>query len=186
MSMQPVRMSRTGIAPRALESGERFGMWTALAEAPRGIAHPSHRPRPNFPRKITCRCDCGTVRDVLLFSLVGTRKPSRNCGCVAKHGRRRGLTRKQVTSEATLRAKYGITLAHRDAMIQRQNGRCAICHKLTEKLCVDHCHKTGQVRGMLCNQCNYGIGQLKDSITVLRDAIQYLGADCTVQMGCSG
>jgi len=58
----------------------------------------------------------------------------------------------------------------------RQNlvrGRCDICHA-QGKLHVDHCHTSGIIRGLLCNSCNLGIGHLKDDITVLRSATNYL------------
>ena len=50
---------------------------------------------------------------------------------------------------------------------------CQICSS-THKLCIDHCHVTGKVRGMLCNSCNRGIGLLKDNPEVLMAAVKYL------------
>ena len=55
----------------------------------------------------------------------------------------------------------------------RQNLKCAICEQV-EELAVDHCHTTGKVRGMLCNNCNNGIGRFKDNIDYLHNAINYL------------
>ena len=72
---------------------------------------------------------------------------------------------------------YGLTQAAYDDILKQQNGRCAICErgqKLDSVLCVDHDHDTGQVRGLLCNQCNTGIGLLQDSIGMLASAIIYL------------
>jgi hypothetical protein len=64
-------------------------------------------------------------------------------------------------------------------MLQQQNGLCAICKKTetgkTSNLCVDHCHKTGKVRGLLCNNCNKGLGLFKDNPEVLLNASAYLG-----------
>lgn len=57
-------------------------------------------------------------------------------------------------------------------------GTCEICDKCPEKnkkaLSVDHCHKTGVVRGILCQDCNMGIGNLKDNTKILKKAIKYL------------
>lgn len=55
-----------------------------------------------------------------------------------------------------------------------QDGRCAICNKEMKQVNVDHCHKTQEVRGLLCTACNTGIGKLKDDISVLESAIKYL------------
>lgn len=59
------------------------------------------------------------------------------------------------------------------------NNRCTICKTPFSKIwnehdCVDHCHKTGQVRGLLCHRCNTGLGMFRDSTKILRAAIQYL------------
>jgi hypothetical protein len=78
-----------------------------------------------------------------------------------------------------LRDKYGITEEEYNAMFTAQNGKCAICLSDTEtgkwkRFCVDHCHTTGRVRGLLCNECNRGIGLLKDNPTILTNAVKYL------------
>lgn len=72
--------------------------------------------------------------------------------------------------------KYGITLEQYDEMFEDQDGKCAICLKTVDSmnLCVDHCHKTGVVRGLLCHNCNRGIGLLQDSADTLRVAADYL------------
>lgn len=86
-----------------------------------------------------------------------------------------------------LRAKrfekdYGITLEEYERMLVEQNGVCAICREPETwrirgelaKLSVDHDHVTGQVRGLLCCNCNHMIGKAQDSPSVLRDAAAYL------------
>ena len=75
--------------------------------------------------------------------------------------------------------KYGITLEDFEAMEKAQNGLCAICfepEKENQVLSVDHDHKTNKVRGLLCGNCNRGIGNLKDSPAVLYRAIEYLNS----------
>jgi len=67
-------------------------------------------------------------------------------------------------------------------ILEEQNGNCAICkNPETRKhrgkprnLCVDHCHKTGIVRGLLCSRCNVTIGRLEDDPKLLRSAAEYL------------
>lgn len=76
--------------------------------------------------------------------------------------------------------KQGIilTVEGYDKMLSEQNGCCGICgeFRLPEQrvLVVDHNHDSGKIRGLLCHPCNMGIGQLKDSIDVLRKAVLYL------------
>lgn len=62
-----------------------------------------------------------------------------------------------------------------------QNGKCPICERTPEevgrRLVVDHCHKTGRVRGLLCHNCNTLIGGFKEDINAMLRAIQYLTKD---------
>lgn len=69
-------------------------------------------------------------------------------------------------------------------MLESQNGLCKICNqpskqksnngKSIKSLAVDHCHITGKVRGLLCGDCNSMLGYAKDSINILKSAIEYL------------
>lgn len=81
--------------------------------------------------------------------------------------------------DIALRSRYGMTLVEFYALLDSQGGVCAICkkHKLDKirmNLCVDHDHKTGRVRGILCFQCNKGLGHFNDSPNDLRAAADYL------------
>lgn len=71
------------------------------------------------------------------------------------------------------RRGYLLTLEEYNALLEKQNGQCAIC-KDEAKLVVDHDHGSGKVRGLLCNNCNAGLGMLKDSPDILRAASQYI------------
>lgn len=73
--------------------------------------------------------------------------------------------------------KYGITLEEYNTLLEKQNFVCAVCkneYPSDKQLAVDHDHKTNKVRGLLCNNCNVGIGMLNDSIETLEKAINYL------------
>lgn len=75
---------------------------------------------------------------------------------------------------------YCMTIEEYDAKLESQDGRCAICREVPEEgdnLYVDHDHRTGVVRGLLCNMCNLGLGKYKDDPAILRRAAEYLEAN---------
>lgn len=69
---------------------------------------------------------------------------------------------------------YGISEKDYRGRIEKQAGLCAICQTVLSSPHVDHCHKTGVFRGVLCGNCNTGLGLFKDSPDRLQKAIQYL------------
>ena len=75
---------------------------------------------------------------------------------------------------ANLKRKYGITLADYNNMFESQAGECKTCHKKYIRLCVDHNHESGQVRGLLCPACNNAIGFVRESQETLENIIAYL------------
>lgn len=84
---------------------------------------------------------------------------------------------KKIHRNSVLKHRYGITLEAYEHMLAEQNGVCAICKRPNHagfRLAVDHCHETGDVRGLLCGDCNRGIGSLGDSSDRLRAAAMYL------------
>ncbi len=83
------------------------------------------------------------------------------------------------TRASWLKSKYGITPEDYDQMLVKQHGCCGICgvdapSRGNKYFAVDHCHKTGRVRGLLCNECNRGMGLLRDSSDLCRKAAEYL------------
>ena len=74
-----------------------------------------------------------------------------------------------------LRQRYGIGADEFDELVRQQGGVCAICGRENPEH-VDHDHETGEVRGILCFNCNGGLGQFRDSIDALRAAASYLDA----------
>jgi len=78
-----------------------------------------------------------------------------------------------------LKRKYGLTFAEFDKMLTEQNNSCAICSTpvaggKSNRFMVDHDHKTGRVRGLLCKSCNIALGEVKDDLTTLKNMINYL------------
>ena len=87
------------------------------------------------------------------------------------------LNNKQQYKEYRRFKNYGVTPDQFNALFEEQRGGCAICSVLLandKTTCVDHCHTTGKVRGLLCSNCNFALGHFKDSITLIQSAIRYL------------
>jgi len=78
----------------------------------------------------------------------------------------------------TLKSKFDITLNDYDDLLKKQDGRCAICGMINSEtkydFSVDHDHKTGNIRGLLCTNCNLALGNFKDNPFVLLKAFKYL------------
>ena len=87
------------------------------------------------------------------------------------------FNKKKLKSKELLR-KYGIDVDDYDRMVESQNNKCKICGTDEPRGVggwkVDHCHMTGKVRGLLCNNCNLGLGYFKDNTKSLQAAIEYL------------
>lgn len=85
----------------------------------------------------------------------------------------------QNRREADLKRKYRITVEDYDRMLTLQGGGCCICGSTPKKrrLSVDHNHRTGRVRGLLCFPCNYGIGWLKDNAIKAKRIANYIKRD---------
>ena len=85
-----------------------------------------------------------------------------------------------------LKSSYGITTPERDRMGDRVGWVCVICEsdmrrveqgdpkRTTKDAVVDHCHHTGEVRGLICAQCNRGLGYFKDDYETIKKATEYL------------
>lgn len=80
---------------------------------------------------------------------------------------------------SSIQRLYNLTIQEYEKLLKSQNHRCAICeskigNSKTSRLFVDHCHTTNIIRGLLCSNCNHGLGQFKDSPKLLKRAISYL------------
>lgn len=76
------------------------------------------------------------------------------------------------------RWNYGISLENYNELFDSQNGCCAICEihqsDLGKSMHVDHDHKTGEIRGLLCQRCNQALGLFKDSPKIMLKAVEYV------------
>ena len=87
------------------------------------------------------------------------------------------MANSKISSRADkLSRRYNLSIADYDALLLSQAGVCAICGGKDERqrLSVDHNHATKSVRGLLCGNCNNGLGRFKDSIELLLAAVNYL------------
>ena len=76
-----------------------------------------------------------------------------------------------------LKRNWGITQGQYEEMLAKQDGKCAIClrpPKANRNLAIDHCHETGQIRGLLCFRCNFGLSFFSESAEVMSRAARYL------------
>lgn len=100
-----------------------------------------------------------------------------NCK-ICRSSQRKKSHDKEKTRNRHLKKMYGIGLDEYNSMFEMQKGNCLICSRhqsdLTYSLHVDHDHKTGRVRGLLCFNCNQLLGNARDCIEVLAQSINYL------------
>ena len=89
----------------------------------------------------------------------------------------------EVNRRKTLKHRFGITLEEYSEILKSQGGCCALCgakknnvrgKRRNWNFSVDHCHTTGKIRGLLCNNCNRGLGLLGDTRESLQKAVDYL------------
>lgn len=85
----------------------------------------------------------------------------------------------EIERKSKLKMTYGITPKQYDAMLIKQNSKCAICAAKkpggrTKMFFIDHCHNNGNIRGLLCMRCNTGLGLFLDNPKFLLSAVSYL------------
>ena len=135
--------------------------------------------------KYRVKCECG-VEKVVGFSQMTTGR-TKSCGCLQKRTGvdspfyKHGLSRtKDYGNQLFMRHRYGLEYSDYLKIVEEQKGVCAICgeppdvNQRKKRLNIDHCHKTGQIRGLLCDLCNRALGLLRDDTKLLERSIQYL------------
>lgn len=116
---------------------------------------------------------CKVEKPISEFKKNATRKNGVDSHCLECH---RVYGRKSWKSHA-LSKFYNISVTDFNLLLEKQAHVCAICGEACpsgRSLAVDHCHKTQNVRGLLCMNCNNGLGRFKDDISRLEAAIVYL------------
>lgn len=94
--------------------------------------------------------------------------------CMNKQSRDYDKRNPDYHKNKKLERNYGISREEYDSLLASQENVCAICGKEPKRFNVDHDHKTGKVRGLLCSSCNTGLGKLGDSMEGLMKAYKYL------------
>lgn len=103
----------------------------------------------------------------------------------AKYAREHRANNKRFYRDKLLQRNYGITIDDYEKILENQGNKCAICgagertveHKANNGMtsfAVDHCHDTNKIRGILCIDCNRGLGLFKDSPEIMKSAYEYL------------
>jgi len=122
--------------------------------------------------------DCGlegTIEDLELFTYSQIHKHCRKNLCRECNSKQaKGRHNPTRAKDLQLRRLYNITLDDYNTMYNKQQGLCSICGDKHDVLCVDHCHSTGKVRGLLCRGCNLMIGNSQERSEVLERAKQYI------------
>lgn len=113
--------------------------------------------------------------------ITGKYKSGSCKACVLKRGGKWKRKYPTKARDAYFKRVYGSSLAEFEIMFKKQKGRCCICNISKTKifkgksfLMVDHNHKTGKIRGLLCHMCNLGLGYFGDNKKNLRKALRYL------------
>lgn len=83
----------------------------------------------------------------------------------------------EKVKNSRIQRAFGLSLSAFNKMLAEQNGVCKICDKPEKEgraLAIDHCHTTKKIRGLLCKECNLGLGKFKDEMTIVEKALNYL------------
>ena len=121
---------------------------------------------------------CSRKRDVKFFSkrtyssgTVGYQPKCKDC--------ERSKRSQYYKPHEKIRQQLKISEQYYNTLMENVN--CQICGVEMEKKCIDHCHETKKIRGVLCNNCNTALGLFKDNQKVMKNAIQYLEQSTQLQ-----
>jgi hypothetical protein len=148
--------------------------------------HSDRRPgRPHVPEGHHYCCVCKEIKLVRFFSKSKRKSGGWEDACRKCHQKRTKLYRDKNRLQYNMYRRLinykslGFDFSKYVAMFESQKGCCAICDRpfsgLYERdVHIDHCHKTNQIRGLLCGKCNPGLGHFEDNVKLLSNAIFYL------------
>ncbi|BCJ30236.1 recombination endonuclease VII [Actinocatenispora sera] len=137
--------------------------------------NPRKRPSQAIPAGMKWCPDCAEIKQVTEFPTAGRRRKVHTY-CRTCHNKRGRESKQRLyggSREYHLRRRYGIGVADFERMLAEQGGVCAICGRAAPEH-VDHDHVSGGVRGILCFNCNGGLGHFRDDVEHLAKAISYL------------
>jgi Recombination endonuclease VII len=118
---------------------------------------------------------CGITKnkDSFYFASLGNRNYTCK-SCLAVKTKIYKDNNKDKIRAYNLKYHYDLNEVQYNSLLEKQNGKCAICKEVKKNFCVDHSHITGIVRGLLCVNCNTAIGMLKDNENIALNAVNYL------------
>ena len=121
---------------------------------------------------------CRMSKPLTSFHKHKSRKDGLQTACIECKGKDPSQSTEEKRRRHLMR-KYGITEQDFQVLLAAQGGLCAICGVNEpggqyNTWHVDHCHESGNVRGLLCNNCNLGLGYFKDNLEALQRALKYL------------
>lgn len=122
--------------------------------------------------------ECSQCHEILSFDCfykhknkIGRRSVC--IGCVSENNKKRPKRYDTyIRYSNQLKHRYGLTVEEYKSMLEAAGGKCECCGEVS-KLCVDHCHSTGKVRGLLCRNCNSALGYLKEDVSKMNSLIEY-------------
>lgn len=119
---------------------------------------------------------CDKCKKTIKYYIPENREKYRNIEAEKKYYKKNKKKIIRRSKKCQLMKNYSMTINDLNKLLIKQKYLCKICKKNieNEKQCVDHDHLTGIVRGILCHNCNIGLGNFKDDIYILKNAINYL------------
>ena len=135
-----------------------------------------------------CRV-CGDNKNLLADFYLSRKDPTKKSSyayeckdCTIKRTVQYNKDNSETVRSQYLKRAYGMTFEEFENMLSEQNNCCAICgtnkpsktRGRVKRFHVDHDHKTGKIRGLICKSCNIALGEVEDNIHILKSMIQYL------------
>lgn len=138
--------------------------------------------------KICKKCGCDKPLSEYSNKNAKGRKPALQPRCKTCANEDTLIWREQQSSDRLkdlyYKRNYGMSLEEFNFLLETQHGKCKLCYRDVsveglgpDRAVVDHCHKNGHVRGILCNECNRALGYFHDNIQALENAVDYLRSD---------
>jgi hypothetical protein len=121
---------------------------------------------PNFHTIMKTCSRCGETKELSCFS----KRSGMVCNQSVKFAKPK--CRQYYKPHEVARRKFKLTEDQYNDLMKNEN--CQICNVELTKKCIDHCHSTNKVRGVLCNNCNTALGLVGDNINTLQTMIEYL------------